>query len=1044
MFSNVPGSVQNQGYTTNHAPHSYYPGNVPESVQNQGYTTNHAPHSYYPGHGPICWNNESRSVQPQVATTRSAHDATSQSNSANALNPPRPAVLTGSTTVASLHPQSHPFQPVVVDERRGSQQTDTSSPLEVEVPKNNRQAFYELLTEAPTKKTLEQAKDWVKWNYCSSLKQTTGTKTGKDGRKRYRFQCDGCLPCLPTESSVASDKPDNPTEKCKCLFRVRLDQTDAGEDSYNVMVPNGVHHHMSNVHTCEEDEAFPCGLPLGAKVVIDNILHDMCETYKGWFRGVGADRKKEILVGILKNTSEMILPLLYANRLTDPKHHRKVCDQINGYTQRKLAKMVAQSNKNMVTNADIDAHISDRSLPIPDEYEAQAEYGCIEEIEAKLGLSPMTAYFLQWDNATWNEFILLGKQRPTGKWDKEDISRALATILYTGARHLFNLQAFLMLPPGEHFIYLDGTHSVIHNGVKLIPLNARRVSAATGSPMASSEPITLCYVNAAEKMSCVVLALLTLKQYTRTLFGMDLVIDISASDRADAFVLSVPMVFGLVVSLQCYTHVLGQLEPSKGLYSKIKNKDLIPAYRSDLRMIHICSNKARDVASKVIMEKWALIDQEVVASVHFTKWYLTGRYKLWNFSATGIPGLYPSGNPDERDNLNLKGSKTHPGVVGTNNNVSMYLSQGIDKLIAYDTTRDDVPGIFPPSHPSHDNTAVACMMTSADINIPPTNNGTFYTNSYRNIGKVVTDERKMRYQKGQDGDLSYFIDILSSQRGLVPSQVDTKVRYDATLMMIRCGAGLCCITYNNARSCYIGNCELCYKYLQCPGVVLVLTKMDQLPARCTTLEQSILDFAPSRQRGRPQKDNLGGRNKGIQEKQVAEKNEAFYFQAFRKYYTARSNDALERLVASRLVRLNLPERLQYRDAGMSAGGAEESSLVTAVRWTAEDPNVGEKALGAESRQRRTAEEIVQNSISRAELVDTLAELAAKIPGRGRFDPSWSVVEAQTQTSSTNKRAMVRQRDRKPDSQIVPLNREDLTTRRGKSVLRKPTPKEKKK
>jgi hypothetical protein len=118
------------------------------------------------------------------------------------------------------------------------------------------------------------------------------------------------------------------------------------------------------------------------------------------------------------------------------------------------------------------------------------------------------------------------------------------------------------------------------------------------------------------------------------------------------------------------------------------------------------------------------------------------------------------------------------------------------------------------------------------------------------------------------------------------------------------------------------------------------------------------------------------------------------------------------------VRLHLPDHLQYCKAGNHVEDeVEELSVVTAVRWTAEDPDVGMigSAAGKESKRRRTAEEIVYHC--RITLVSILANLATTIAMKGRFDNTWNIPDLASEATAqqftavpTRKRKLVQQQD----------------------------------
>lgn len=419
----------------------------------------------------------------------------------------------------------------------------------------------------------------------------------------------------------------------------------------------------------------------------------------------------------------------------------------------------------LTTSEQVEQAMQERFLVIPDDLVGRF-FENDEELRLALGLTHLdprhgfTVKLTANDLATFHE---IAKQRRGRSWSSKELEEVPKFCMFLGIKQLLALQG--VARQKVPFCYIDGTHGLDSNKAKWVI-----AFASTNAPdpkhggQYRTSGIPLSFSRGAESLVVAVLTFLVLKSLAKKIFNVDLELRFVGSDRANAFVTAARLVFPGSISLQCYFHITQQVQPGHGSYLMMQ-LDEFPYFdktaRNDIRYLEQCTNEAMVPVLFGILVGWVHVYRQPKFARHFLGMYGQVLQMKFNYSATGTPGIYPSGNFAERANGLLKGTRATQGVVQLNasDRVHFQKNGSIDKATewANQLYKTTVGIQFSESedHTDISNVMIALMMDAGDC--IPVGPDRWYANTPSRIGHQMNLDL---FEKAIKGDLSAFGDTV--------------------------------------------------------------------------------------------------------------------------------------------------------------------------------------------------------------------------------------------------------------------------------------------
>lgn len=333
-----------------------------------------------------------------------------------------------------------------------------------------------------------------------------------------------------------------------------------------------------------------------------------------------------------------------------------------------------------------------------------------------------------------------------------------------------------------------------------------------------------------------------LKMWSKLIFGIVLEFRITVSDLSNSFVLGFREVFCESRTLTCYIHVLqGLTDKSSTSAKKLTNpKENLPKIKNDLKHLYLCKTTALfDKLSPFVQEIWRNDYNEPEYTDHAEKEYFSEEKTNFCICHSEVQQVTPATQLLESNHGMMKGSKTQDAVMDVNTSRGQAANVELPKMFCYLAHEKNGVNMRYPKEPSKIPSGQFHLMRLADLDVDiresPNDPDTWSVNTYRSIGKPITDDDIEADARVCVGDLDYF-------------RQDKDAIFEANERL--------CIVKKLDNGTYIGNCEDCWNELGCIGTWLVCFQQKQFPV---TLSSYYENMGSRHKGGKHGRGKFGGR-----------------------------------------------------------------------------------------------------------------------------------------------------------------------------------------
>jgi hypothetical protein len=497
----------------------------------------------------------------------------------------------------------------------------------------------------------------------------------------------------------------------------------------------------------------------------------------------------------------------------------------------------------------LDEMTHDEALQIPENYVPTTNYKNVEELTSALGLPSKDAKrYLPITDDIYEDVKKTDTYRNLSQKDKLTIAQSSVAMCPAS---IFNLCCFLRYyPAGSRAAYVDGTFNICNDASVLIPFGGMDVRKRGKKKVTSSYRPWLYLTAPGERKVAFVVLLLVAKKYAMLLFGVELVLDYGESDHADAFVRGYMEVFKGIVLLQCNFHVSKGFKEGEPEYRlKFLCKIFKKAAQKMISKLHTAKSLAQfKRCHQLVMDDWTE-NGECLAVTHWLKVYGREPYMNWFYSIAKHYGIYPTGNPPESYNKELKGDKTQKGLIVMNVDRIQFHSVELQKIMTgLAQTRCGQDIRLPEGITTVELDLVNLMRAGIDC-VEDDGDGpgrAWFVNTPRAIGDFITDERLVGYKASLLGDDT-------------PFQAKGKSPWEVASHMINTTNRLCRVQQLSDGS-IVGDCIHCTKRLSCSCCAFIKDKLDLLGPLSVSKRVVML---PKPKPGRRKKNDLSGCKPGL-------------------------------------------------------------------------------------------------------------------------------------------------------------------------------------
>ena len=528
-------------------------------------------------------------------------------------------------------------------------------------------------------------------------------------------------------------------------------------------------------------------------------------------------------------------------RLTDGDAYRKTQNQVRNRLEYLNLQRLGHG---LNTVYDYMALLEQNKFKIPAGYSPRNNYQTPIELANALGLPhPHSLMYIFLQDTEFSGILLDTLVAGSAAWKKAKEDLTLAFIAVTPAS-LFCLLKLSKRPNGHKALYTDGTRGVSSTRHALIPIGTMDVRyRATQNRVTQSFRPCLYLISREEATAPFELALLLSNWLSKSLFDSHFSFDYVESDKTLAFI--GPCVKHGGKPLNCYFHVVQQLNNGKPLYGKFRNKKYIDVARTHIHLLHNCQTREQfSLVMAAVCEQWKNANESKAAD-HLLKEYGTHPYSNWFFQVSTVPGITPQGSSNEAFNNGVKGNKTRKELVRLNVSMERFIGDSLPAIAKEqaETLFLEVDLQVPKTTERYATFAARLMTVNKDYR--QLSAGVWICNTFAYIGMPVTEDRIALYHAAREGKAECF------QSGKKDDPIARGYR------SVRATRSLCLVRRSKDHgNHWIGNCQLCMKRLGwgCPGLVAVRNIQDDLPMR---LNEAVA-FVPKTNKGSPIAAGLTG------------------------------------------------------------------------------------------------------------------------------------------------------------------------------------------
>ena len=223
----------------------------------------------------------------------------------------------------------------------------------------------------------------------------------------------------------------------------------------------------------------------------------------------------------------------------------------------------------------------------------------------------------------------------------------------------------------------DGTDGMTCNNYQLLSFGAIHVNKRG---VKQFQP--LFYVlGAGEREEVFNVGLLAFLRYCRLLFGITSIQFEGglSSDHSTVFTSGFYLAFTTSLRLQCFTHILRKFSlntKGNGDYARLTNSKtfLSTIAIHDVRNLYRCQSfEMFQQYATLLKEAWLANGEEKITSTFFKSYVDNNVFNKWHVNCSKLPGCLPTNNPQERVNLECKGTNKIEGLSSVGKNMHTML-----------------------------------------------------------------------------------------------------------------------------------------------------------------------------------------------------------------------------------------------------------------------------------------------------------------------------------------------------------------------------------
>lgn len=621
--------------------------------------------------------------------------------------------------------------------------------------------------------------------------------------------------------------------KCKdCTLKIRVVEL-RGFDGRLFRVDL---HKSDNSHTHEisaDDDCASRGIPQHFKEVIHRLEANLVE--------VGGTRRAV--------TATEALNAIRKQYGADKRYKDMLMSSNSDVIRHKIKRyMDYEKSKGMMARihsvSDIVAYVRGTELELPHGYAPSSAYTNPESLAAALGCEIDHTISLSIPD---NDFGRALVKKYLSDDNGDSIFQTIVSV--TPATLFTMLDQVRNFPSGARLIQIDGIANVTNDGKKVLVVGCHDIGFRRDLSRVTTSLHPFSYVLCpGEREVCVGFTLDLLRYYFQLLFGIELEFDWGGCDHSSPIASGLRMGAGGsgIFILLCWFHAIKIIRDRRQeyLFGKISilDKALKNKFQQDMLLIfsklHRCRSRAQvETVFQLTLGFCRELSQDAYAS-HISKTF-SGEWLNFYFSASGHPGVTPTGSPTESHNRLLKGGKNTDGLLTMNVSTTAFLQNDLPHILSHASYYLSGAKLLPHSNPSKWDEAAAALM-DAEIDIHKIAEERWVVNSPWATLAPITQQRIQTYNRAVAGE------------NVAPKEM---VTLDSINLNVNSTEQFCFVTRKRDGT-FIGNCKSCYMHLSCPACILVKEHLHELqPPLSSRLKKAT---PTTRKAGRPLQKGLGG------------------------------------------------------------------------------------------------------------------------------------------------------------------------------------------